>query len=450
MNKRWKTRVVELTRILAAVVVLLLANAGVRGQAYLTQTLDTTSLNTATYTDLTGNAGPFPFNNLGVQATTNLGLLVSASTNGSTTFQFPTITPGQTFALGSSLNYAYTPSWTGGSIGSAAGLSADANFTYNLGPFSGTDSIFSTALNTQANGNIGGGTTLTGGTANGIASATPQFFGLTESAFLASASVGVNVGLNLQTAINYNPTVQYGYYSWVSTTGGVASPAVFQGVTSGALNYTFDSSLPGLAGANTFFLNIAPAVMVDLPITPTTTVSLPLSGDFNVSAFGDTLVDETVPLGTVSLYNANYDTWDDSMDFTGKYYSMELTASDGCGNNYAVVACSPHYTVDGDGLLVGTKVNIPGGGPSNLTGGGGNGGWDTNYTNAPLVPGVCDPSTGICYASNDPNMPVGPGSVTTTGGPVGTPEPGTRLLLVCGCVALMAFSGRKGLGVTAA
>jgi hypothetical protein len=444
MTDQWKTRVIESTRVVMAVVVLLVANAGVRGQAYLTQTLDTTSLNTATYDDLAGNAGPFPFNNLGVQATTNLGLLVSASTNGSTTFQFPTITPGQVFLTSSSLNYAYTPSWTGGSIGANAGLSATATFNYNLGPFSGTNTIFDTALNTQANGTIGGGTTLTGGTANGVASATPQFFGLTESAVLASASVGVNVGLNLQTAIGYNPTVQYGYYTWVTTTGGVSSPMTFHGVTNGALNYDFDQNLPALAGSNTFFLNFAPAVVVDLPITPTTTVSLPISGDFHVSAFGGTLVDESLPLGTVSLYNANYDTWDDSMDFTGKYYSMELTASDNCSNTGFDITACPHYTVDGDGLLVGTKVNIPGGDPSNLTGGGGNGGWDSNYSNAPLVPGVCDPSTAMCYASNDPNLPVGPGSVTTTGGPIGTPEPGTMLLLVLGCIVLFAATTRKG------
>ena len=32
---------------------------------------------------------------------------------------------------------------------------------------------------------------------------------------------------------------------------------------------------------------------------------------------------------------------------------------------------------------------------------------------APLTPDACDPTTGICYAGNDPNTPVGPGGVTT-------------------------------------
>ncbi len=453
MSEQCKNRTKQIGRILAALGLLLLANAAVRGQAYLTQTLNTTALNSATYDDLTGNAGPFPFSNLGVSTNTNLGLLVSASVNGNTTFQFPTFTPGQVIATGSSFNYAYTPSWTGGSIGSNAGLSASATLSYDLGPFSGSNTIFDTGLNTSANGVIGGGATLTGGTANGTANSAPVFAGITESALFASASVGVNVGLNLQTALSFNPSVQYGYYSWINTTGTYSSTdnVSFTGVGSGALNYTFGDNLDASVPSNTFFLNFAPAVQVDLPITPTSTVGLPLSGDFHVDAFGDTLVDETLPLGTVSLYNANYDTWDDNMNFNGKYYSVELTQSDQCpGKDESTPECA-HYTVDGSGVLLGTQVPFGGGSSSNLTGGGGSGSFDGNFGNAPLVPGVCDPSTGICYQSNDPNLPVGPGGVTFTGGmPVGTPEPGVMLLLALGSVGLFVVAGRRSLAAAIA
>jgi hypothetical protein len=454
MSESCKSRTKQVGRILAALVVLLLANAAVRGQAFLTQTLDTTALNTATYDDLTGNAGPFPFSNLGVSASTNLGLLVSASVNGSTTFQFPTFTPGQVIATGSTLNYAYTPTWSGGSVGSHAGLSASATLSYDLGPFSGSNTIFDTALNTSANGVIGGGTTLTGGTANGTTASAPVFAGITESAFLASASVGVNVGLNLQTALNFNPAVQYGYYSWINTTGSFSptDSVTFTGVGSGALDYTFGDNLDAAVPGNTFFLNFAPAVQVDLPITPTSTVGLPLSGDFHADALGTTLVDETLPLGTVSLYNANYDTWDDDMNFNGKYYSLELTQSDQCpGQDISTPNCA-HYTVDGSGVLLGSLVQFPGGGSSgNLTGGGGTGSFDGNYASAPLVPGVCDPTTGICYQSNDANLPVGPGSVTFTGTPVGTPEPGMLLLLALGGLGLFfAVAGRRSVGLATA
>ncbi len=430
-------------KIFAALLVLLLAGTSVHAQAYLTQSVDTTSLNNAVYDTLNGNAGPFPFNNLGVQATDSLGLQVAASTSGATSFVFPTFTPGQTIAANSTLNYAYNPIWSGGSIGSNAGLSASASFNYNIGPFSGSSSIFDTALNTAANGNIGGGATLTGGNANGTAVGPGYNFGLTESAVLASASVGVNVGVNLQTAISYTPTVQYGYYSWVNTTGGYSSSdvATFNGVSSGPLTYNFSSGLAAQAGSPTFFVNIAPAVVVDLAVTPTSIVQLPISGYVDVSAFGDTLANETLPLGTISAYTANYNTWNDDMGFTGKYYSLELTESNSCGFNIA--GCPVHFTVDGSGPLLGTKINLPGGGSSsNLTGGGGTGSWDPNYSNAPLLPSVCDPSTGTCYASNDPNMPVGPGTVTTTD-TVATPEPATLPLLLIGLVVLTLLAFRK-------
>lgn len=427
--------------------VLLLAGTNVHAQAYLTQSVDTTSLNNAVYTTLNGNAGPFPFSNLGVEASDSLGLQVAASTSGATTFVFPTYTPGQTLAVNSTLNYAYNPTWSGGSVGSNAGLSASANFNYNIGPFSGSSSILDTVLNTAANGNIAGGATLTGGSANGTATGPSYNFGLTESAILASASVGVNVGVNLQTAITYTPTVQYGYYTWVNTTGGYSPSDVvtFNGVSSGPLTYNFNSGLAAEAGSSTFFVNFAPAVQVDLAVTPTSTVQLPISGYLDVSAFGDTLADETLPLGTISAYTANYDTWDDDMGFTGKYYSLELTESNGCGVHYDIFTCPTTFTVDGSGPVLGTKVNLPGGGSSSdLTGGGGTGSWDSNYSNAPLVPGVCDPSTGACYSSNDPNLPIGPGTVTTTDTPA-TPEPSTVPLLVIGLLAISLCAFKRNL-----
>ena len=58
MSEQFKNRAKQAGRILAALVVLLLANAAVRGQAYLRQTVNRTALNTATYDDLTGNPGP--------------------------------------------------------------------------------------------------------------------------------------------------------------------------------------------------------------------------------------------------------------------------------------------------------------------------------------------------------------------------------------------------------
>ena len=71
-------------------------------------------------------------------------------------FNFPSINAGQTYTENSSFAYGYTPAWSGGGVSAHAGLTANANFVYDLGPFSGNDSIFKTAVDTYASGGIGG------------------------------------------------------------------------------------------------------------------------------------------------------------------------------------------------------------------------------------------------------------------------------------------------------
>jgi hypothetical protein len=430
-------------RLLPAILLFLAGGGAAHGQAYLTQSLNTYALNTASYNTLNGNVGPFPFSNFGAQASDSLGMLVSASVNGQTTFTFPTFTAGQTFAAGTSFNYAYTPSWSGGSVGTSAGLSASASFNYDIAGFSGSDSIFDAALNANTSGNIAGGSTLTGGSANATAVGPTQNFGVSASAIVASASAGVNVGVNLQTSVTYSPSVEYGYYTWVNTTGGY-SPSdtlTWHGVSGGALNFDLDNTLVSQAGSGTFFVNFAPGVQVDLGITPNTQVNLPISGYFNAEAFGDTIVNETFPLGTATAYTANYDTWDDDMDFTGSYYSLELTASSACYHGTLYQQNCLQYTVDGSTPLEGGKLNL-GGGSGSSTGNSGSGSWGGNFANAPLLPNFCDPSTGNCYASNDPNAPIGPVTVTTTG-PTPTPEPATTPLLAFGLAIMFLFARRS-------
>ena len=68
--------------------------------------------------------------------------------------------------------------------------------------------------------------------------------------------------------------------------------------------------------------------------------------------------------------------------------------------------------------------------------GGSTGGFDPTLSQAPVTPDACDPTTGICYAGNDPNTPFGPGSVVTRTFSV-TPEPATWALF---------FAGFSGIG----
>ncbi len=71
------------------------AAGAAHAQAYLTQSINTTSLNTASWDTASTTVGPWPFSNFGVQGSASLGLMASASTSGSTTFQAPKFTPGQ-------------------------------------------------------------------------------------------------------------------------------------------------------------------------------------------------------------------------------------------------------------------------------------------------------------------------------------------------------------------
>jgi hypothetical protein len=201
------------------------------------------------------------------------------------------------------------------------------------------------------------------------------------------------------------------------------------------------NTLAAQAGSNTFFVNYAPGVQVDLSVTPTSYINLPVSGYFNAEAFGETIVNQTFPIGTLTAYTANYDTWDDNMNFNGKYYSLELTQSDQCvGYDQSIPACA-HFTVDGSGPFLGAQLNFPGGGSSgSLTGGSGNGSWDDTFANSPLLPNFCDTSTNECYASNDPNAPIGNLTVTSNDNPVGAPEPSTAPFLVAGFLTLALFT----------
>ena len=216
---------------------------------------------------------------------------MAAGVRGSTQFTFPTINFGDVFRANTSqLSYGYAADWIDATIGSHSGLSASASFNYDIGPFSGSKSIYDQALNTTSNGNLGAGSTLTAGIANSQAVGDKYGASYGLSAHVASASVGLNVGVNLQNHISYTPTVEYGYYSRVNTGGSLTSADTLSwtGVTSGSLDYLFPSNIASSVGSENFFLNFMPAVRMDLTIDGSSTVVIPLDGTFTAEAFGDT------------------------------------------------------------------------------------------------------------------------------------------------------------------
>ena len=405
--------------------------------SYLDQTVVTNSSATATYGTTTSSAGPYPFTNLGVGASASLAADVAADVSGSTQFHFPSIDAGQTFAATTGFNYSYTPSWSGGSVVAHAGLTANASFVYDLGPFSGSDTLFSTAVDSYALGALGGGSTLTGGAANGIGYGPSYTFTLSESAFLASASVGLTVGLNQQAAVTYTPTLEYGYYNWVNTTGGLSASdtVTFHGVSSGPLSYAFGQSLQVAAGAQDFYDNFLPGVEMQLQISPTTTITIPLTGNFKVKAFGDTLVDQSFSLGNLYSLIQNYQTWTDDVDWNGpNYYSLYLHEDNTQCQFDPSPTCEVYDVLSGTPLST-SQTFFPLNTTTNLVNGGSSGGFNPVLDQAPLTPDACDPATGICYAGNDPSTPVGPGTVVTTLSS-GTPEPATWALFIVGLGAV--------------
>ena len=295
---------------------------------------------------------------------------------------------------------------------------------------------------------MSGGSTLSGGSANAVSSGPSYNFGLTESATFASASVGINVGLNQQAAVTYVPTLEYGYYNWVNTTGSLsaADAVTFHGVSGGPLTYLFSQSLQLAAGAPDFYDNFLPGVEMQLQITPTVTITIPLTGYFNVEAFGSTLVNENLSLGNLFSLIQNYQTWNDNVIWNiSNYYSLMLHEDNsGCQLN-------PSTTCEVYDVLSGTPLSthqtfFPLDTTQNLIGGGSTGGFNPVLNQAPLTPDACDPVNGTCYAGNDPNTPVGPGEVTTQVSPA--PEPATWALFflgLSGTGALMRARRRGGI-----
>ena len=99
-------------------------------------TVDTTASATASYSTYSQTAGPFPWSDLGIDATASVSAgSLNVATGGSTSYALATtITGGETFTPGSTmLQLGYTPGWTG-SLSGAANGDLNSKFVYNIGP----------------------------------------------------------------------------------------------------------------------------------------------------------------------------------------------------------------------------------------------------------------------------------------------------------------------------
>lgn len=434
------------SRFLVLIFSLLLCSAAAHAQLNLDVT--TNGSGSALYTSLNSSAGPFPFSNFGVGANSSLTfggvsfsggvptLIPGTSVDlaGSTAFQLPTFTAGTHLLTNSTISFDFTPTWTSGSVNTATTVTANAGFQYNLGPFSGSKSIYSQALTINATGNLVSGGSLTGGTA--LANGTGQNFsaGYSLSAFAASASANLVVGANVQSSLSYSPTAQYGYYTWTSSTPtGAPTGLTFVPSSGGTLDYTFPS--PGAPDDTPFYLNFLPAVQFSMGVDPSATFTVPLSGNLSAEALGQTLASYTFPIGTLLTENDTANFVNYSFDWTADQFESIPLVFNYCDVTAQNGGLCDYFQVQGAPLLEANNI-VSNSSSVNFSGLDISGGFNPADSNLPALPPVCDFTGPMpnCYASNDPNMPTGPGTVSFTSTPIGspTPEPGSLALLGSG------------------
>jgi hypothetical protein len=386
-----------------------------------TVSVGTSSSVSATYGAATQTVGPFPWSDLGVNATATItpGDL-NLTTGGATAFNLATtLTPGETIATGTAFNVGYTPGWTGTFSAAAATGNINSNFVYNIGPLSGSDNI----LNANV---LGGGSpsanlasSLNAGTAQTVSSfangsGPGASVGYTLSAqacviecvTLASASINLNVGTQVQHSVSVTPTVTYGDLVWISTTPGysTSAPQAFVTGSGGSVaNPLGNLSGLGLSNGQRFYYNILPEVELSMPISSAAELDLPASitASFNVLGVGGS---KSFPLGDLYTLSTGSEAFDfDATFHNNDYYSIPLDYVS-CGFNLAgncggAVVASTYVGQlgtlgSGDVPTTGTcgtasdcTVALPGG-PGTV------GGYGTGNL-GPLIPG--DPSNGdVC------------------------------------------------------
>jgi hypothetical protein len=393
-----------------------------------TVNVDTSASVTASYGPAIQTVGPFPWSDLGVNATASIAPGdLNLATGGATAFALATtLTPGETIPNGTTFNVGYTPGWAGTFSAAAASGNINSNFVYNIGPLSGSDNILnanvvgggSPSANLASALNAGTGQTVSA-FANGSGPGASVGYTLSaqacviECVTLASASVDLNVGTQVQHSVSVTPTVTYGDLVWVSTTPGysTSAPQAFIAGSGGSVaNPLGNVSGLGLSNGQRFYYNILPEVELSMPISSAAELALPASitASFNVLGVGGS---KSFPLGNLYSLDTGSQTFDfDATFHNNDYYSIPLDYVS-CNNNSLVGACSDAVVAssyvgqlgtlgNGDVPTTGTcgtasdcSVTLPGG--PGIVGGYGTGNL------GPLIPG--DPSNGnVCAGPGTP------------------------------------------------
>jgi hypothetical protein len=369
-------------------------------------------------------------------------------TGGATAFTFVNApSAGQSVNSGTTFNLNYTPGWSGSVSQGGASGSVSSSLVYNIGALNGSASLLNAGASWPASPTMDLGASLNshGGAAvntSASASGPGTTAGYTLSAggcaivcvTLASATLEVTIGTQVQQSATVTPTVTYGDLVWISTSPlskySAGDPQAFIAGSGGSIANTLGSlgSL-GLTKGQTFFYNMLPEVELSVALSSQAQLSLPasLTASYDVLRVGGS---QSVPLGNLytlstgaqqTVYGTTFAAgYYDSikMSYIGTPHSVYYAPEAVLDGNYSAQKLSGDPLPTGSGPCattpVGCDLALPGG-SGNLSG------YGTQPGESSLIPNDQVPG-GICVPAGSVNAGTCINKVVLTGGPLAAPE----------------------------
>jgi len=412
--------------------------------------VDTASTLSVSFGSATQTAGPAPWSDLGITATASIAPGdLSVATGGSTAFTFANApSAGQQVGTGTNFNVNYSAGWSGSVSQDSASGNVNSSLVYSIGALSGSTSLLNATATSSASPSADLGASLNASGAPVSTAASGSGPGVTEGytleargcviacVTLASASLGVTIGTQVQQSATVTPTVTYGDLVWISTSFSskysATDPQAFIAGNAGSIaNPLGNLSALGLSPGQAFTYNILPEVQLNMAVSSQAQLSLPasLTASYSVLGIGGS---QSVPLGNLYTLSTGAQTVDVATTFLDSdYYSVKMEY-EGVSQNFATstdeaMVLGP-YTAQklsgGDPVPTGSGpcVTTPVGCILTVPGSTGDlSGYGTQPNGSTLIPNDQTPG-GICAPAGTLNAGTCINQVTLTGGPLAAPE----------------------------